>query len=62
MNATIKITITPLSTILIAAIAILWMALRTPPNNAILRLLSHAAPFLLLVASWIGGLALLRRC
>lgn len=60
MKANIKITITPLSGILIAAVVIVWILAGRYPSHATLRLLSEATPFLLLLATWIGGLTLLR--
>ena len=53
MNSSIKITITPLAAILIAAVVIVWIVAGTHPSRTTLRLLANATPFLLLVAAWI---------
>ncbi|MGA2877542.1 MAG: hypothetical protein ABSG13_01185 [Bryobacteraceae bacterium] len=57
----IKITITPLSATLISVVVIVWILAGTHPAHSTLWLLAKATPFLLLMATWIAGLAMLRR-
>jgi hypothetical protein len=57
----INITISPLGAILIAALAILWIVAGIHPSHAVVRLVSDATPFLLLAATWLVLLAMLRR-
>ena len=61
MNVTIKITITPLSAILIAALVMVWIIAGLQPSHQTIRLLVKATPFLLLVAAWIVLFATRRR-
>ena len=61
MKASIKIIITPLSAILISTVIIVWIVAGKQPSHATVRLLANATPFLLLVATWIAGLEMLRR-
>ena len=61
MNVTIKITLTPLSAILIAAVVIAWIIAGIEPGQQTIRLLVKATPFLLLVAAWIVLFATRRR-
>ena len=61
MSSNIKITITPLSEVLLAAVAVIWILAGASPSHAALRLLSETTPFLLLVATWIVLLAAKRR-
>jgi hypothetical protein len=51
MNSSIKITITPLSVILIAAVVIVWIIAGRQASHETIRLLAKATPFLLLVAA-----------
>jgi hypothetical protein len=61
MNSSIKITITPLSAILITAVVIVWIIAGMPPSHQSIRLFAKATPFLLLVAAWIVLLVTRRR-
>jgi hypothetical protein len=60
MNSSIKITITPLGAILIAAVAIIWIVAGSHLSHTMLRMLAESTPFLLLLGTWIVGLMVLR--
>jgi len=61
MKFSIQITITPLVAIVIAAFAVLWIVVGMDPDYVMHLLFGKATPFLLLLATWIAALAVLRR-